>query len=140
MNGFAGRTVRQNRVRLCCRVAIGRLVKCRADVLNQWLCHMADQFECNACDDKQPGTMAEQIARAVCDFQQKSTGHTPKAVSAVLSEDTLVRHFVRNCLRQRSTVDNCLETNLHQSFWIPPNTASPRASMYASVIRTSVPE
>jgi uncharacterized protein YbcI len=47
-------------------------------------------LECNACDDKQPGTMAEQIARAVCDFQHKSTGHTPKAVSVVLSEDTLV--------------------------------------------------
>ena len=35
-------------------------------------------------------TMAEQIARAVCDFQRESTGHSPKAVSVVLSEDTLV--------------------------------------------------
>ena len=34
--------------------------------------------------------MAEQIARAICDFQHKSTGHTPTAVSVVLSEDTLV--------------------------------------------------
>jgi hypothetical protein len=47
-------------------------------------------FECDACDDKQLGTIAEQIARAVCDFQHKTTGHTPKAVSVVLSEDTLV--------------------------------------------------
>ena len=47
-------------------------------------------LECNDCDDKQTGTMAEQIARAICEFQQTSTGHTPTAVSVVLSEDTLV--------------------------------------------------
>jgi len=47
-------------------------------------------LECNACDDKQTGTMAEQIARAICDFQHKTTGHTPKAVTVVLSADTLV--------------------------------------------------
>jgi len=47
-------------------------------------------FDCNDCDDKQTGTVAEQIARAICDFQRKSTGHTPTAVSVVLSEDTLV--------------------------------------------------
>ena len=47
-------------------------------------------LDCNDCDDKQTGTMAEQIARAICDFQHKSTGHTPTAVSVVLSEDTLV--------------------------------------------------
>jgi len=46
--------------------------------------------DCNDCDDKQTGTVAEQIARAICDFQHKSTGHTPTAVSVVLSEDTLV--------------------------------------------------
>jgi uncharacterized protein YbcI len=34
--------------------------------------------------------MAQQIARAVCKFQHRTTGHTPKAVSVVLSEDTLV--------------------------------------------------
>lgn len=34
--------------------------------------------------------MAEQIARAVCDFQRETTGHCPKAVSVVLGEDTLV--------------------------------------------------
>jgi hypothetical protein len=33
-----------------------------------------------------------------------------------------------------------LDANLHQSCWIPPNTASTSASMYASVIRTSGPE
>jgi len=47
-------------------------------------------LECNDCDDKQSGTMAEQIARAVCEFQHTSIGHTPTAVSVVLSEDTLV--------------------------------------------------
>jgi len=47
-------------------------------------------LECNDCADKQTGTMAEQIARAICDFQHTSTGHTPTAVSVVLSEDTLV--------------------------------------------------
>jgi uncharacterized protein YbcI len=47
-------------------------------------------LDCNDCDDKQTGTIAEQIARAICDFQHKSTGHTPTAVSVVLSEDTLV--------------------------------------------------
>ncbi|MDZ4779978.1 MAG: Na-translocating system protein MpsC family protein [Planctomycetia bacterium] len=45
---------------------------------------------CDDCDDKQAGTVAEQIARAICDFQHGSTGHTPTAVSVVLSEDTLV--------------------------------------------------
>lgn len=40
--------------------------------------------------DKQTGTMAEQIARAVCDFQCETTGHCPKAVSVVLGDDTLV--------------------------------------------------
>ena len=47
-------------------------------------------LDCNDCDDKQIGTVAEQIARAICDFQHKNTGHTPTAVSVVLSEDTLV--------------------------------------------------
>jgi len=47
-------------------------------------------LDCNDCVDKQTGTVAEQIARAICNFQHTSTGHTPKAVSVVLSEDTLV--------------------------------------------------
>ncbi len=46
------------------------------------------------CDDdsvgKQTGTMAEQIAHAVCIIQRKTTGHSPKAVTVVLSDDTLV--------------------------------------------------
>jgi len=46
--------------------------------------------ECNDCEDQQTGTIAEQIAHAICEFQHKSTGHTPTAVSVVLSEDTLV--------------------------------------------------
>ena len=39
-------------------------------------------LDCNDCDDKQTGTMAEQIARAICDFQHTSTGHTPTAIAA----------------------------------------------------------
>ena len=35
-------------------------------------------------------TMAQQVARAVTAFQQETTGHAPKAVTVVLSEDTLV--------------------------------------------------
>lgn len=35
-------------------------------------------------------TVAQQIAEAVSAFQKQSTGHTPKSVSVVLSEDTLV--------------------------------------------------
>jgi uncharacterized protein YbcI len=35
-------------------------------------------------------TMAEQVAQAVMDFQQQTTGHMPKAVTVVLSKDTLV--------------------------------------------------
>src|SRR5262245_62772794 len=34
--------------------------------------------------------MAEQIARAASAFEQQRTGHAPKAVTVVLSEDTLV--------------------------------------------------
>jgi uncharacterized protein YbcI len=41
-------------------------------------------------NDKESGSMAVQIARVVCAFQQKTTGHSPKAVTVVLSEDTLV--------------------------------------------------
>ena len=47
-------------------------------------------LDCNDCDHKQTGTVAEQIARAICNFQHESTGHSPTAVSVVLSEDTLV--------------------------------------------------
>ncbi len=35
-------------------------------------------------------TMAKQVAQAASVFQQKLTGHAPKAVTVVLSEDTLV--------------------------------------------------
>ena len=35
-------------------------------------------------------TMAQQVAQAASAFQQKLTGHAPKAVTVVLSEDTLV--------------------------------------------------
>ena len=35
-------------------------------------------------------TMAQQVAQAVSAFQQRRTGHAPKAVTVVLSEDTLV--------------------------------------------------
>jgi uncharacterized protein YbcI len=34
--------------------------------------------------------MARQVAQAVMAFQQKTTGHAPKAVTVVLSQDTLV--------------------------------------------------
>ena len=48
-------------------------------------------IECkDVCDDKQTGTMADQIAQAVCAFQHQTTGHAPKAVTVVLSDDTLV--------------------------------------------------
>jgi uncharacterized protein YbcI len=35
-------------------------------------------------------TMAQQVAEAASAFQQQRTGHAPKAVTVVLSEDTLV--------------------------------------------------
>jgi uncharacterized protein YbcI len=35
-------------------------------------------------------TMAEQVAQAVLAYQQRTTGHTPKAATVVLSDDTLV--------------------------------------------------
>src|SRR3989304_5060490 len=35
-------------------------------------------------------TMAQQVAEAANTFQQQRTGHAPKAVTVVLSEDTLV--------------------------------------------------
>lgn len=35
-------------------------------------------------------TMAQQVAQAVSAFQQRRTGYAPKAVTLVLSEDTLV--------------------------------------------------
>ena len=35
-------------------------------------------------------TMAQQVAQAVSTFQQRRTGYPPKAVTVVLSEDTLV--------------------------------------------------
>jgi uncharacterized protein YbcI len=40
--------------------------------------------------DKNRLTMAQQVAQAASDFQQQRTGHAPKAVTVVLSEDTLV--------------------------------------------------
>lgn len=35
-------------------------------------------------------TMAQQVAQAVMTFQQQTTGHAPKAVTVVLSQDMLV--------------------------------------------------
>jgi len=35
-------------------------------------------------------TMAQKIAEAVIAFQRRTTGHTPKAATVVLSQDTLV--------------------------------------------------
>jgi uncharacterized protein YbcI len=35
-------------------------------------------------------TMAQQVAQAISAFQQRRTGYAPKAVTVVLSEDTLV--------------------------------------------------
>jgi uncharacterized protein YbcI len=35
-------------------------------------------------------TMSEQVAEAARDFQRQRTGHVPKAVTVVLSKDTLV--------------------------------------------------
>ena len=35
-------------------------------------------------------TMAQQVAQVVSDFQRQRTGHAPRAVTVVLSEDTLV--------------------------------------------------
>ncbi len=40
--------------------------------------------------DKLKPSMAEQFAATVSAFQQQRTGHAPKAVTVVLSEDTLV--------------------------------------------------
>lgn len=40
--------------------------------------------------DKSTFTMAEQVAQAASDFQIQRTGHAPRAVTVVLSEDTLV--------------------------------------------------
>ena len=39
---------------------------------------------------KPQSTMAQEVAQAVMAFQQKTTGHAPKAVTVVLSRDTLV--------------------------------------------------
>jgi len=38
----------------------------------------------------EPARMAQQVAQAVMAFQLRTTGHTPKAVTVVLSKDTLV--------------------------------------------------
>ena len=40
--------------------------------------------------EQPPLTMAQQVANAASAFQLQRTGHAPKAVSVVLSEDTLV--------------------------------------------------
>jgi uncharacterized protein YbcI len=39
---------------------------------------------------KPESTTAQQVAQAVMDFQRETTGHAPKAVTVVLSQDTLV--------------------------------------------------
>jgi len=38
----------------------------------------------------EPAKMAQQVAEAVMAFQLRTTGHAPKAVTVVLSQDTLV--------------------------------------------------
>jgi len=38
----------------------------------------------------EPAKMAQQVAEAVMAFQLRTTGHSPKAVTVVLSQDTLV--------------------------------------------------
>jgi uncharacterized protein YbcI len=40
--------------------------------------------------DKSNSTMAQQLAQAVCAFEQQRTGHAPKSVTVVLNADTLV--------------------------------------------------
>lgn len=40
--------------------------------------------------DGRADSVAQQIARAVIDFERQSTGHVPKSVTVVLSDDTLV--------------------------------------------------
>lgn len=41
-------------------------------------------------DEETTRTMAQQVAAAVAQFQTERTGHAPKAVTVVLSNDTLV--------------------------------------------------
>ena len=40
--------------------------------------------------DTEPLTIAQQVAKVASTFQQQRTGHAPKAVTVVISEDTLV--------------------------------------------------
>ena len=40
--------------------------------------------------EKSNSEMAKQVARAAMSFEQHSTGHVPKSVTAVMSDDTLV--------------------------------------------------
>ena len=40
--------------------------------------------------DESKSEMAKQVAQAACDSEQQRTGHAPKSVTAVLSDDTLV--------------------------------------------------
>ncbi len=40
--------------------------------------------------DNSNSAMAKQVALAACDFERKRTGHQPKSVTVVLSENTLV--------------------------------------------------
>jgi uncharacterized protein YbcI len=40
--------------------------------------------------NKAQSTMAQQLAQAASAFQQQRTGHAPRSVIAVLSEDTVV--------------------------------------------------
>jgi len=53
--------------------------------------NIAQQVAKAACDMDRPNSnMAQQIAKAACAFEQERTGQLPKAVTVVLSEDTLV--------------------------------------------------
>ena len=40
--------------------------------------------------DTSNSPMSQQLAQAACDFEQRRTGHAPKAVTVVMSKDTLV--------------------------------------------------
>lgn len=51
----------------------------------------SSHFICSrASTDQYGGTIPQQIAQAVCEFHLSSTGHSPEAVSVVMTDDTLV--------------------------------------------------
>ncbi len=74
--------------------------------------------------DKSQPSVARQIAQAASDFEERQTGHAPKSVTVVLSEETLVitlhgalslaekalARAPRVRLRCRSSTGNCSPT------------------------------